>query len=155
MCLMKPFLKVFAALLAASLLASCSGIGKMELLEYRIKEANAESFHAVHGVVGLHIANYGPALKFTDIHGQFYHGEQLIGTLLVDDLDVQGHGSAWVDAYGHLMVEDNVSLFTVLNLASNFNPADYNITVYTKVKMGIFSMKVEKKNIPLADLIKK
>lgn len=152
---MKTLFKLFAAVVAAALLSSCSGIGKMEVLEYRIKEANAESFHAVHGVVALNIANYGPALKFTDIHGQFFHGDQLIGTLLVDDLDVQGHGSAWVDAYGHLMIEENVSLFSVLSLAQNFNPQDYNITVSTKVKMGIVSMRITKKNVPLSEFIKR
>lgn len=152
---MKSFFKLFTAVIAAALLTSCSGIGKMEVLEYKIKEANAESFHAVHAVVGLNIANYGPELKFTDIHGQFFHGDQLIGTLLVDDLDVPGHGSAWVDAYGHLMIEENVSLFSVLNLATNFNASDYFITVTTKVKMGIFGMRVTKEKVPLSDFIRK
>lgn len=152
---MRHLLKILAVVLVAALASSCSDLGKMELRQYRIKEASAESFHAVHGVVELHIANYGREVTLTKITGELFHHDSPIGTLRVDDITIPGNSSNWVDANLHILIEDNVSLLSVLALAQSFNMDEYYVNISSTVKVGIAKVPLSKKNIPLSDFINK
>lgn len=150
---MKGFLKIVIAAFCALMLASCSTIGKIEVLGYQIKEAMPESFYSIRGKVALNLANYGPKLDFTNIEGELFHGDVSLGTFIVDDLTVPAHGSNWVDAVFHINIDQNVSLLSVLNLATNFKMEEYSLSVSTKVKLSAVSKTIRINKKPISELI--
>lgn len=150
--IMKKFAKLIIVVISAAILASCSSIGNIQLLDYDIKEATPESFYSIKGVVALKLANFGPALTLTEIQGELFHAEQSMGTFTVDDVYIPARNSNWIDASGHILIDESVSLLSVLALAKNFKMEEYSVSVSTKVKLGIFKKTITVDRMPLSEL---
>lgn len=150
---MKNLSRIVTGLLAALLLASCSGLGKIELQDYRIVKAVPESFHSIKLVLDLKLANFGPELTLTQIQGEIFHGSESLGTFTVNDMPIPARSISVVTADTHILIDENADLLRLLNLAKDFNLDDYSISLSSKVKLGMAAKTFRIHKKPLKDLV--
>lgn len=145
----------FVAIVAAVLmLGSCGKISDIRPTSFEIQSLRPNGFRAVDAIVTVGIHN--PFMKFRveDGTGVVYDKGMELCTLNILPFEVEKKDDVYsLDCT--LKLSDDVSLLTVMSLATNYNPDDITIDASATVRAIGLNKKIVRKGIPLSKLMEK
>ena len=155
---MKGFIRVLSVLLLSSLAAgcSCSKIGDISLVDYRIENLEPHGMRSISGTVALNLRNNGPTLTFPTLEGEVFRGERRVGSFtLQEPLVIPGPNTSWTDLKAEINLDPEVSVFTIMGMVRKFDASQYQISFDTQVRLGGFKKRIRRDKYPLEKIMKK
>ena len=156
---MKSFKRIFLlfAVVSALGLTGCRGVDKIKdikVTSWSLKSVAPAGLRGVDAELEVGIEN--PAMQFTleDIEGiLYYKGEGLAG-YTADPVTVRRRSTEVYPVSCSVRLSDGASLFSLLGLVRNFDPADLTTDVHANVRLksGI-SKSLDFKNIPIKEFV--
>lgn len=137
------------------ILSSCTKIGDISLVQYKVLKAVPDSFHHINITVAAELNNNGPRLAMDNVGGELFRNGTSLGSFELEPFEIPGKAKEWTTASGVILINDNVSLLDVIGLVQNFNLEEYSIDLKADVKLGVLKKSIHKNNIPLKDLVHK
>lgn len=149
---MKRILKIFTLVVVLVFSASCKIIGDITPHDYKVKNLNPTSMTSINGTILVELTNTGSQITLTDVSGELYKGDLMLGTFNVGEVVIPAKGRHWIELNGDVALGKDVSLFSLLSLAQNVSASDYSdyyVTVRGVGQIWIFKKKLlwEKKSI--------
>ena len=135
------------------ILSSCTKIGDISLIQYKVLKALPDSFHHINITISAELCNNGPRLAMDSVNGELFRNGVSLGSFALEPFEIPGKATEWSTSSGVVMINENVSLLDIIGLAQSFNMEEYSIDLKADVRLGVLKKTIHKNNIPLKDLV--
>ena len=152
----KTLIKFIVSVIMAALLLPGCGVQKLRELKissWSIESLSLRGLRSLDATMSLGIENPGTKVSLDDISGTiFYKGESLLH-YTVEPLTLKSRCTAEYPCACSISIDPGKSIIDILGAIEGFDPNLVTTDIGAKVKVkGIFTRKVEFKNIPIQRL---
>ena len=143
--------RLIIAIIAFAMLASCSGVKKLQQMEvksYKIESIVPHGFRSIDGTIAITVNNPGSRISMTECSGTVYDGDKALVDFTIEDFTINGKCEGKYPITVNAELGRGISLFSLKSLiSSNFD--NYTVDIHGKAKIkGLGTKKVDLKNVP-------
>lgn len=151
--IMKNILIYIAVALSIFMVEGCSRVRDIKVTSCKLISVSPSGLKSMEGILEVGVDNPSVKFRLDDIEGKIYRNGEILAYITADPVEIAGRTRALYDVKGKAAIAPGVSVLTLLGMVRGVDPKEFTIDISAKVKARGIGKTVERKGIPLTDLM--